>query len=121
MKQIRLGATGLKVSRMCMGTMTFGTQADEAASFAILDACADAGVNFIDTADVYPLGAGEPDKGITEQIVGRWLKGRRENFILATKAGMPMGKLPWQAGTSRKHLLGAIDASLARLGTDYVD
>jgi aryl-alcohol dehydrogenase (NADP+) len=101
--------------------MTFGGQADEAGAFAMLDAAADAGVNFIDTADVYPLGSEGPLKGETERIVGRWLQGKRERFILATKGGGPMGPLPWQAGTSRKHLLAAIDASLERLGTDYVD
>jgi aryl-alcohol dehydrogenase-like predicted oxidoreductase len=117
----RLGTTGLQVSRMCIGTMTFGTQADEAGSFAILDACADAGINFIDTADVYPLGADMAQKGDTEKIVGRWLQGKRSSFILATKAAMPMGPMPWDTGNSRKHLLDAIDVSLKRLGTDYVD
>jgi aryl-alcohol dehydrogenase (NADP+) len=101
--------------------MTFGAQADEAASFAILDQAAEAGVNFIDTANVYPLGASSALRGETERIVGRWLQGKRERFILATKGASPMGRLPWQSGTSRKHLLEAIDASLARLGTDYVD
>lgn len=118
---VKLGGTGLHVSRLCIGTMTFGEQTDEAGSFAILDACAEAGVNFIDTANVYPLGARYEAMGETERIVGRWLKGTRERFILATKGGSPMGKLAWQSGTSRKHLLGAIDASLERLGTDYVD
>ncbi|MBI5278532.1 MAG: aldo/keto reductase [Burkholderiales bacterium] len=117
----RLGATGLQVSRLCMGTMTFGTQADEAQSFAILAAGAEAGINFIDTANVYPLGAGAGERGETERIVGRWLQGQRERFILATKAASTMGPLPWEGGTSRKHLLDAIDASLERLGTDYVD
>ncbi len=121
MPAVRLGATGLQVSRLCLGTMTFGTQADEAASFAIMDAAAEAGVNFIDTANVYPLGGGHQEKGVTERIVGRWLRGKRERFILATKAGSPMGPLPWEGGTSRKHLLAAVDASLARLDTDYVD
>lgn len=121
MNTVPLGRTGLRVSRLCLGTMTFGTQADEAASFAILDACADAGIDFIDTANVYPLGAGADLRGETERIVGRWLKGRRGRHILATKAGGVMGPLAWEGGTSRKHLLDAIDASLARLGTDYVD
>jgi aryl-alcohol dehydrogenase-like predicted oxidoreductase len=121
MPAIRLGATGLQVSRLCLGTMTFGTQADEKEAFAIMDAAAAAGVNFIDTADVYPLGVGHDQKGETERIVGRWLQGKRERFILATKCASPMGPLPWQGGTSRKHILQAIDASLQRLGTDYVD
>lgn len=120
-RTIRLGTTGLQVSRLCLGTMTFGTQADQDTSFAILDAASEGGVNFIDTANVYPLGVEHKDKGVTEQIIGRWLRGRRERFILATKAAHPMGPLPWETGTSRKHLLSAIDASLARLGTDYVD
>lgn len=120
-RNIRLGTTGLQVSRLCLGTMTFGTQADEAGSFAIMDAAAEAGVNFIDTANVYPLGVEHKDKGVTEEIIGRWLKGQRERFILATKCAHPMGPLPWDTGTSRKHVLSAIDASLARLGTDYVD
>lgn len=121
MESVRLGRTGLMVSRLCMGTMTFGTQADEAASFAILDAYAEKGGNFIDTANVYPLGAAAADRGGTERIVGRWLQGKRDRFIVATKAASPMGPLAWEGGTSRKHLLHAIDASLERLGTDYVD
>lgn len=121
MQHIRFGHTGLQVSRLCLGTMTFGAQADEAGAFAILDACAEAGVNFIDTANVYPLGASQEQKGDTERIIGRWLKGRRDNIILATKCGMRMGPLRWQTGNSRKHILDAIDASLQRLGTDYVD
>ena len=121
MQYARLGNTGLKVSRLCIGTMTFGTQADQAASHAILDACAEAGVDFIDTANVYPLGAEAPERGETERIVGRWLKGRRERFVLATKGGAVMGPLAWEGGCSRKHLLAAVDASLERLGTDYVD
>ncbi|MEO5671397.1 MAG: aldo/keto reductase [Ramlibacter sp.] len=121
MNTVRLGATGLKVSRLCLGTMTFGTQADEAESFAIMDTCAEAGVNFIDTANVYPLGADSSQRGETERIVGRWLKGKRERFIVGTKGASPMGSLPWEGGCSRKHLLGAIDASLERLGMDSVD
>ncbi len=121
MEFTRLGTTGLSVSRLCMGTMTFGAQTGEAGAGAILDACELAGVNFIDTANVYPLGAATRDKGETERIVGRWLAGRRDRFILATKGGSPMGRLAWEGGTSRKHLLDAIDASLQRLGTDYVD
>jgi aryl-alcohol dehydrogenase-like predicted oxidoreductase len=101
--------------------MTFGHQIDEAASVAILDRAAAAGVTFIDTADVYPLGAGLDLVGTTEKIVGRWLKGRRHEYVIATKAFGRMGPEPWNAGNSRKHLMDAIDASLRRLGTDYVD
>ena len=118
---IRFGNTGLQVSRLCLGTMTFGSNADETESRSIFDAAADAGVNFIDTANRYPSDASDERKGTSEVILGKCLKGRRERFILATKAGGPMGPLPWESGTSRKHLLSAIDASLTRLGTDYVD
>ncbi|MDH6164957.1 aryl-alcohol dehydrogenase-like predicted oxidoreductase [Variovorax boronicumulans] len=118
---IRLGNTGLQVSRLCLGTMTFGSSANETESVSILDAATDAGVNFIDTANRYPSDASDERKGTTERIIGKWLKGRRERFILTTKAGGPMGPMPWDAGTSRKHLLSAVDASLERLGTDYVD
>jgi aryl-alcohol dehydrogenase-like predicted oxidoreductase len=104
--------------------MTFGLQTDESASRSILDRAADAGVNFIDTANVYPLGATEEAAGRTEEIVGRWLAdapGRRGQFVLATKAVGKMGPAAWDQGASRKHLLDAIDASLHRLKTDYVD
>jgi len=121
MHYVRLGGTGLQVSRLCLGTMTFGLQTDETASHAILERAADAGVSFIDTADVYPLGGDSSSVGRTEEIVGRWLRGKRGDFILATKAVGKTGPKPWQQGASRKHLLDAIDASLARLGTDYVD
>ncbi|MES3004162.1 MAG: aldo/keto reductase [Pseudomonadota bacterium] len=121
MKLTRLGTTGLKVSRMCMGTMTFGGQTDEPGAFAILDAAVEAGVNFIDVANVYPMGSDGELRGETERIVGRWLKGKRHKYILTTKGSSPMGRLPWQTGNSRKHLLDAIDASLKRLDTDYVD
>ncbi|WP_213302561.1 aldo/keto reductase [Paraburkholderia sacchari] len=121
MEYCRFGQTGLSVSRLCLGTMTFGLQTGEDVSRLILDKAADAGINFIDTADVYPLGGGETHAGRTEEIVGRWLKGRRERFIVATKAVGKVGPSPWDQGASRKHLLDAIDASLRRLGTDYVD
>jgi aryl-alcohol dehydrogenase (NADP+) len=101
--------------------MTFGLQCDEAASFAILDAAAEAGITFLDTADVYPLGGTVDIAGRTEEIVGKWLRGRREQYIVATKCSGKMGNAPWQQGTSRKHVMSAIDASLRRLGTDYVD
>ncbi|MCC8393651.1 aldo/keto reductase [Paraburkholderia sp. MMS20-SJTR3] len=121
MQYRQFGRTGLSVSRLCLGTMTFGLQTEENASHRILDTAADAGVNFIDTANVYPLGGGEDLAGRTEEIVGRWLKGKRERFIVATKAVGKMGPAAWDQGASRKHLLDAIDASLRRLGTDYVD
>ncbi len=120
MRHVRLGRTGLPVSRLCLGTMTFGLQCDEATSHAILDRALAAGITFLDTADVYPLG-GTPDTvGLTEQIVGRWLRGRRQDAA-ATKCSGATGRRPWDRGTSRKHVLDAIDASLRRLGTDHVD
>lgn len=116
-----LGRTGLVVSRLALGTMTFGLQTEEAVAREILDKAAAAGINFLDTADVYPLGGGLGTVGRTEEIVGRWLQGRRSEFVLATKAVGRMGPHAWNQGASRKHLLAAIDASLARLQTDHVD
>lgn len=121
MKVKRLGRTGLKVTEICLGTMTFGHQCDEQTSFAVLGAAADAGVNFIDTADVYPIPVSLETVGRTEEIVGKWLRGRRDGFVLATKCRMQMGPGPNDSGLSRKHVLAAIDESLRRLGTDYVD
>src|SRR5579875_3074552 len=121
MEHVRLGSTGLPVSRLCLGTMTFGVQCDERTSFAILDRAAEGGITFLDTADVYPIGGDLSTVGRTEQIVGKWLSGRRDAVVLATKCFMPMGPRPFQAGMSRKHILDAIDASLRRLGTDVVD
>ncbi len=121
MEHVRLGNTGLKVSRACLGTMTFGLQCDQQAAFEILDRAASGGVNFIDTADGYPLGGDLETVGATESIVGKWLKGKRHQFVLATKCFTRMGPEPWNKGLSRKHVLDAIDGSLNRLGTDYVD
>jgi aryl-alcohol dehydrogenase-like predicted oxidoreductase len=117
-EQARLGTTGLEVSRLCLGTMTFGLQSDEERSMQILDLAAESGVNFIDTADVYPA---RGPAGVTEEILGRWLKGKRDQFIVASKCAARVGPLPWEAGCSRKHILDAIDSSLFRLGTDYLD
>jgi aryl-alcohol dehydrogenase (NADP+) len=121
MRHVRLGRTGLSVSRLCLGTMTFGLQCDEAASRAILDRAAAGGVTFLDTADVYPLGGGFETVGRTEEILGRWLEGRRHDFVVATKCFGAMSDKPWDRGASRKHILDAIDGSLRRLRTDYVD
>jgi aryl-alcohol dehydrogenase (NADP+) len=118
---VNLGRTGLVVSRICLGTMTFGLQCDEPTSRAILDAAADGGVTFLDAADVYPLGGDLETVGRTEEIVGRWLGGRRDQFVVATKCVGRMGRPKWDQGMSRKHVLDAIDGSLRRLGTDYVD
>jgi 1-deoxyxylulose-5-phosphate synthase len=117
----RLGRTGLKVSRICLGTMTFGVQCDEAQSRAILNRAADGGVSFIDTADGYPLLGNSQTAGLTEEILGRWLLGKRNNFIVATKCFAAMGPNPWDRGTSRRHILEAVDNSLRRLQTDWID
>jgi aryl-alcohol dehydrogenase-like predicted oxidoreductase len=121
MRHTRLGRTGLSVSRLCLGTMTFGLQCDEAASRAILDRAAAGGITFLDTADVYPVGGGLETVGRTEEFVGRGLEGRRQDFVVATKCAGAMSARPWDGGASRKHVLDAIDASLRRLRTDYVD
>ncbi len=121
MQHTNLGRTGLRVSRLCLGTMTFGLQCDEGVSHAILDTAAAGGVDFIDTADVYPLGGDLNTVGRTEEIVGGWLQGKRHDFILATKCVGRSGPRRWDQGMSRKHVLEAIDASLRRLKTDYVD
>src|ERR1041385_9582191 len=119
MKIKRLGRTGLRVTEVCLGTMTFGFQCDEKTSFEIMSEAAERGVNFIDTADVYPVPVSLETAGRTEEIVGRWLKGKREDFVLATKCRMQMGTKPNDAGLSRTHILSAIEASLRRLQTDY--
>jgi len=121
MEYLRLGRTGLKVSRLCLGTMTFGLQSDEPTAIAILDTAFEAGVSFIDTANVYPLGGGLDTVGRTEEIVGRWLSGRRDEVVLATKCHGVMGRKPWQQGNSRKHIVEAAEASLRRLQTDHID
>jgi 1-deoxyxylulose-5-phosphate synthase len=121
MQYTKFGGTGLRVSKLCLGTMTFGLQCDEANSHAIMDAAASGGIDFFDTADVYPMGGGRATAGRTEEIVGGWLKGKRADFVLATKCAGQVGPKPWDQGMSRKHILDAIDASLRRLGTDYVD
>jgi aryl-alcohol dehydrogenase (NADP+) len=101
--------------------MTFGLQCDETTSRAILDRAAAAGITFLDTSDVYPQGGAPATVGRTEEILGRWLEGRRHDFVLATKCFGAMSARPWDRGLSRKHVLDAIDASLRRLRTDYVD
>jgi 1-deoxyxylulose-5-phosphate synthase len=121
MEHVRLGRTGLSVSRLCLGTMTFGYQCDEDVSRSVLDAAAEGGITFLDTADVYPLGGSGDTVGRTEEIVGRWLAGRRDDFIVATKCVGPMSKNRWDRGASRKHIFDAVDGSLRRLGTDYID
>jgi aryl-alcohol dehydrogenase-like predicted oxidoreductase len=123
MDYVRLGSAGLKVSRICLGMMSYGSQAerawhlDEAAAEPIVKAAIEGGVTFFDTADTYSA-------GVSEQITGRLLArlfDRREDYVLATKVYFPMGPGPNDRGLSRKHILAAIDASLQRLGTGYVD
>lgn len=112
-----LGNSGTIVSELALGTMTFGAEADEATSHAILERYLDAGGNLVDTADVYTAGA-------SESIIGRWLArhpGRREGIVLATKGRFPMGSGPNDLGLSRTHLRSALDASLRRLGVDHID
>ena len=121
MQHVRLGNTGLKVSRLCLGTMTFGYQCDEATSFAILDRAASAGITFMDSSDVYPLGGGLERAGRTEEIIGKWIRGKRHDFVIATKCFGQTGPQPFHAGNNRRHIFDAIDASLRRLGTDYID
>ena len=121
MEHVRFGRSGLPVSRLCLGTMTFGLQCDEAQSRAILDAAEEGGIDFLDTADVYPLGGDLVTVGRTEEILGGWLGGKRHGFVVATKGFGRAGPLPWDQGMSRKHILLAIEASLRRLRTDYVD
>jgi aryl-alcohol dehydrogenase-like predicted oxidoreductase len=123
MKIKSLGRTGLKVTEVCLGTMTFGNQCDEATSFAIMDAADEAGVNFFDTADVYPIGKDWQTAGATEVIIGNWLKARgaRERIVLATKCRGAMGPRPNDEGLSRKHVISACEASLRRLQTDTID
>jgi len=121
MDHARLGRSGLQVSRLCLGTMTFGLQSDEGTAFAILDRAAEGGIDFLDTSDAYPLGGDLSTRGVTEEILGRWLRGKRDRFIVATKCFAPTGPAPFDAGNSRKHIMAAVDASLRRLHTDYID
>src|SRR5713226_9061517 len=118
MEYVRLGSTGLKVSRLCLGAMTYGTPEwrpwvlDETASRPFIARALEHGITFFDTADMY-------SRGVSEQVLGRALKdhARRDQLVIATKAFYPVSDGPNNHGLSRKHLLDAIDASLARLGT----
>ena len=124
MQYNRLGRTGLKVSNMCLGTMQFGWTADETTSFAIMNRAVELGCNFFDTADVYSRWAEGNDGGVSETIIGNWLAQgnvRREQLVLATKVRGAMGDGPNDSGLSRGHIMDAVDASLRRLQTDYID
>ncbi len=109
-----LGSSGIEVSEICLGAMMFGGATDEAGSRRIIDHAADAGVNFIDTADVYT-------EGRSEAIVGAAIKAKRDHWVLATKAGQRSGPKVTDTGLSRRHLMRSADASLKRLGLDHID
>lgn len=117
----RLGRTGLKVSALALGTMQFGWTADEATSFAVMDAYAAGGGNFIDTADIYSTWAKDNPGGVSEEIIGRWLgTRRREDFVIATKVRGDMGG-PLRQGLSKRWILQACEESLSRLDIEYID
>ena len=121
MEFTQLGRSGLKVSRLCLGTMNFGPQTSELDSFAIMDKALDHGINFFDTANVYGWKVGE---GVTENIVGRWFAlggGRREKTVIATKVFAHMGQWPNQSRLSALHIREACEASLIRMQTDHID
>lgn len=121
MEYTQLGRSGLKVSRLCLGTMNFGPFSTEAESFEIMDKAHELGINFFDTANVYGWKLGE---GVTEQIIGRWFAqggGRREKTILATKVFGRMGDWPNQSRLSARHIREAVEGSLKRMQTDYID
>ena len=121
MEYTHLGRTGLRVSRLCLGTMNFGPFASESESFAMMDRALELGVNFFDTANVYGRRKGQ---GVTEQIIGRWLaqgSGRREKIVLATKVYGGMGDLPNESKLSAYHIRRACDESLRRMQTDHID
>ena len=121
MEFTQLGRTGLKVSRLCLGTMNFGPETSEKDSFAIMDKALELGINFFDTANVYGWKTGE---GVTEQIVGRWFAqggGRREKVAIATKVYGNMGDWPNQSRLSALHIRQAVEGSLKRLQTDHLD
>lgn len=121
MQYTRLGRTGLKVSRLCLGTMNFGPLTNEADSFAIMDKALELGINFFDTANVYGWKLGV---GITESIIGRWYAqggGRREKTVIATKVFGRMGEWPNEGRLSALHIRRACEESLRRLQTDHID
>jgi aryl-alcohol dehydrogenase-like predicted oxidoreductase len=123
MEMRRLGRTGLKVAPLCLGANVFGWTCDEAASYAVLDAYVDGGGNFIDTADAYSVWAPGNTGGESESILGRWLRarGRRSAVVIATKVEARMGPGANDAGLSRQHIMSAVEDSLRRLQTEYID
>jgi aryl-alcohol dehydrogenase-like predicted oxidoreductase len=124
MEYRNLGRTGLKVSELCLGTMQFGWTAAEALSHQILNQAFETGINFIDTADIYSRWAEGNPGGVSETIIGNWIKKfniPRDQVVIATKVRGQMGDGPNDQGLSRAHILNAVEASLRRLGTDYID
>src|SRR4030067_3088132 len=124
MEYRNLGCCGLKVSELCMGTMQFGWTADEQLSFRILDAAFEAGVNFLDTADIYSNWVPGNPGGVSETILGRLInksKVPRDALVIATKVRGRMGDGPNAEGLSKGHILSSVEGSLRRLGTDYID
>jgi len=121
MDGVHVGRSGLRVSRLCLGTMIFGSQRDQSEAFAIMDMAAELGIDFIDVADVYPVPPSSETWGRTEEIVGAWLQGKRERFVVATKCVNRVGLGRNDSGGSRKHVIEACEASLRRLKTDRVD
>jgi len=119
----RLGRTGLKVSALCLGAMQWGYTTDEKTAFAVMDAFVERGGTFFDTADFYSRWISEELAGISETIIGRWLKARRnrDRVVIATKVYQPMGTGPNDRGLSRQHIIQAVEDSLRRLQTDYID
>lgn len=101
--------------------MTFGYQTDAETSNAIMDSASESGITFFDTADVYPLGASVEEFGRTEELIGSWMRGKRDRFIIASKCFFPTGPMPWDGGNSRQNIMRAVEASLRRLQTDHID
>ena len=114
MQYTHLGQTGVQIPKVCLGTMTFGNEADEKASFLIMDHAKDIGINFFDTADLY-------GNGLAEEILGRWLRGKRDQIVLASKVHFPTGDGVNDRGSSRRHIIKAVERSLRRLNTDHLD
>jgi aryl-alcohol dehydrogenase-like predicted oxidoreductase len=124
MEYRNLGRSGLSVSELCLGTMQFGWTADENLSYQILSAAFEAGINFLDTADIYSKWARGNSGGVAETTIGRWIKKnslRRDQIVIATKVRGRMGPGPNDEGLSRAHILNAVEGSLRRLNTDYID
>ena len=123
MQYRKMGRTGLKVSALCLGTMQFGWTTDEPTSVAVMDAFADAGGNFIDTADIYTYWSDKSYGGRSEEIIGQWVKDKnnRADVVLATKVRGEMGTGPNREGLSRSRVIRCCEDSLRRLQTDYID